>query len=235
MKTRTVPRPTGPSGRFLMALLLTTFLVPLPGTHADPGTFYSGAKIIANTYTGLIGKTTVTPAHAINQWTRSHYGYYRNLPVGTRLRVQRDLLGVYRYATDYMNLEGRWILAHRDPFPVDTLRIWNHSCDRSITNPDGTVVRFVTRIVENFEIAVWAANVVRTGHFSPSGPFEAHLKSTTTALNPSCDPVPPTTSDVRSRAFDLPLSGTVRVQMPIVNRSYAWPMYCWIGKFYHGL
>ncbi len=195
------------------------------------GDIWGTAKSITSVIGGFIGTTTVTPAYAMKTWRKDSYGYYGNVYFDSRWRVSRSMVtGAYFY--DYRNLrfDGTWSV-NQAPFSISTVQRLNYYCNLSTYYPDGSASLFIYNDLRDFEIAVWAGAIVKTGYFPPGQPYTAELKSVATRLQTSCKSIPPLTRETR-KDVQINDTGYVTTKMDLVSYDYSWPMLCWIGSTY---
>lgn len=209
---------------------LTLISVSHSACYAQLGEIFGYAKDLTSWVGGLVGKTTVTPAYAISMWRQDCWGQYANSPYNVHKYVYRDLLGSYFYTFAWEDDFGNWTVSS-DPFSINCVSRLNYYCDRSHTLPDGFVQYFIFNELRDFEIAVWAASVVKTGYFPPSQPYPVWLKSDATLLSSTCASVSPYTRETR-HGTTIRDTGITTTKMGLVNYDYSWPMLCWVGDCY---
>ena len=163
-------------------------------------------------------------------WRMDSSGFYANVYLDTHWRVDRSVVtGEYTYL--YRNLRGNGTYyVSKDPFPVGCVQRLNYYCDRSVFNPDGTVVLFTSTVTREFEIAVWVAQLQKTGYFPPGAPYATQLKSTATELQTSCRSLSKPEVRETRKGLQLNDTGYVIVKMALVSYDYSWPMLCWVGE-----
>jgi hypothetical protein len=193
------------------------------------GDIWGYAKTLKNGISRFIGTTTVTPAYAMLTWREDIFGYYCNMYLESCWRVTRSIItGDYHYY--YKRLRGdNTHFISIDPFPVTRVERLNYFCDRSSQNWDGTWQLFTSNIIRDFSIAVWAAQVTKTGSSPPSQPYTVQLKSVATELQTGCNPLRKPRVQETRRAVKINDTGYVSTKMALVSYGYTWPMLCWVG------
>ena len=189
---------------------------------------------------GLVGRTHIQPAHALNVWQRYTYGTYGTHEDGSpyyfgwKYSVQRNTVtGDYLYNTYERNsYTGIWIWKHSDAFWVgdDSGRLARstYTCVPVPGSP------YVWNELELFSMTAWAASVVKSGYFPPAAPYESYLKADVESVQYNCDDstFTPIYGTARSNRVNLADSGIVYVTMPTSQRKFAFPMTQWVGNWY---
>ena len=170
-----------------------------------------------------MGDTLVTPAAAVHEWRNDYYGFYRSIRFEVHAKVSRDpITGAYKYYRKVLQSNGTFAESI-DSFPITTLRRRSYYCDRSIIDPNGSLVRYTFNELEDFTVYVAPSSTpVKTGMFPPSAPYPIVVESLAIKLDRNCTPITPFTSLIRT-TVKLNDSGYQLTKFPWMDFDYAWP------------
>ena len=129
-----------------------------------------------------------------------------------------------------MGSDNQWMYSF-NPFPVNRVLKLNYRCDLSTEDESGVKVRFISNILEDFSIVVWAHRIQKSGFFPPREPYTVQLKSVASRIPHDCNPVSPYQQQTR-REVMINDTGHVVTRMGLIPYEYTWPMLCWAGWTY---
>ena len=171
----------------------------------------------------VFGSVSYYDTASLEEYKYYYYGFYRNNPFKTCFYFYQDPITRQQfYITTFLNPDGSETL-DRNPFPVQQVNRRNFRCDRSTTNDNGVVVRFIYNVIEDFKITVYNRVTAESGILVHRGPFPVRIIFPVTPLAINC-------TDVES---SLPVSDYIDAQIPrnsyvsglsgrLTNRNYRW-------------
>ena len=171
----------------------------------------------------IFGSVSYYDTASLEEYKNYYYGFYRNNPFKTCFYFYQDPITRQQfYLTTTLKPDGSEAL-DRNPFPVQQVNRRSYRCDRSTTNDDGVVVRFIYNVLEDFKITVYNRVTAESGILVHRGPFPVRVIFPVTPLSINC-------TDVES---SLPVSDYIDAQIPrnsfvsglsgrLTNRNYRW-------------
>lgn len=197
------------------------------------GDVWGVAKEFTSAVGGFVGTTKVTPVYALHKWRKDDYGYYRSVYYYTQRRVEREPhTGAYLFKHRVWQFDGSWV-EQTSPFSLGSVERKSYSCDLSTYDPwTGEMIDFNWyNTIMDFEVAVWAGLIVKTGLFPPGQPYTAQLKSVAIQVQTTCSTPAAYSQEVR-QPFQINDTSFVTSRMPLAHCDYSWLMLCWVGDTY---